>query len=399
MSFFCAWVLVYSSFVNTVIGETPLAIVSLVLLLVQLLFYYFSRVKRMYFTARIIFAVISQIFIILNYFFNAGIDGPTLIVEFIVFFFLVIVFPNKQAFGWVALTLFIPLAAIITEYHFPWMVEGAYSSRYFRFMDVFLAYFFAVIFVVLNIIFLKGIYAKQVKTQQAQAEKLDLLNKENQKLFSIISHDLRSPLATIEGYLKEISQSSIPAELKQKLEQELLLQTTNTAGMLDNLLFWSKNNLEGITFEPVRFNLVQVMSETLFILENSASRKGIKFICDSPSDLTLTGEPRQIEILIRNLIQNAIKFTMPGGEIKLVMFFNEKDLVLTVEDTGVGMSQVVLDELFVKNIESTFGTKNEKGIGIGLKLCVQIVQIHSGVISVESTLEKGTKFTVSIPLG
>jgi len=353
----------------------------------------------MYFTARIIFAVISQIFIILNYFFNAGIDGPTLIVEFIVFFFLVIVFPNKQAFGWVALTLFIPLAAIITEYHFPWMVEGAYSSRYFRFMDVFLAYFFAVIFVVLNIIFLKGIYAKQVKTQQAQAEKLDLLNKENQKLFSIISHDLRSPLATIEGYLKEISQSSIPAELKQKLEQELLLQTTNTAGMLDNLLFWSKNNLEGITFEPVRFNLVQVMSETLFILENSASRKGIKFICDSPSDLTLTGEPRQIEILIRNLIQNAIKFTMPGGEIKLVMFFNEKDLVLTVEDTGVGMSQVVLDELFVKNIESTFGTKNEKGIGIGLKLCVQIVQIHSGVISVESTLEKGTKFTVSIPLG
>jgi len=63
------------------------------------------------------------------------------------------------------------------------------------------------------------------------------------------------------------------------------------------------------------------------------------------------------------------------------------------------MSQVVLDELFVKNIESTFGTKNEKGIGIGLKLCVQIVQIHSGVISVESTLEKGTKFTVSIPLG
>ncbi|MFT4779276.1 MAG: hypothetical protein ACJAU0_001588 [Flavobacteriales bacterium] len=90
--------------------------------------------------------MVSQIFIFLNYFFNAGIDVPALIVEFIVFFFLMIILPNKQAFGWVALTSFIPLAAIIIEYYFPWMVEGASSSRLLQFMDVLLDYFFAVIF-------------------------------------------------------------------------------------------------------------------------------------------------------------------------------------------------------------------------------------------------------------
>lgn len=306
MAFLTLCVLVYTSAVNVIIGELFLALIAAGLFALLVVLYYFSRVLKKYNAGRYIFAFLSQAFLLLNYFFNAGIDGPTLIFEFVVFFFLIVLFPSRKAFIWVVLTLVLPLIAIGVEYSWPELVEGGYSSRYLRFLDIFFAYVLAVVFVVLSLLFLKSLYEKQERIQRNLAEELEALNQENQKLFSIVSHDLRSPLSTIEGYLKELSQTELDPNQRRMLENELLKQTENTSVMLDNLLVWSKQKIDGANPNQVRFKLKESISESLFVLEKIAARKGVNFNFHVPTDLQLLGEPRQIEILVRNLVQNAI---------------------------------------------------------------------------------------------
>lgn len=399
MAFLTLCVLVYTSAVNVIIGELFLALIAAGLFALLVVLYYFSRVLKKYNAGRYIFAFLSQAFLLLNYFFNAGIDGPTLIFEFVVFFFLIVLFPSRKAFIWVVLTLVLPLIAIGVEYSWPELVEGGYSSRYLRFLDIFFAYVLAVVFVVLSLLFLKSLYEKQERIQRNLAEKLEVLNQENQKLFSIISHDLRSPLLTIEGYLKEMTNSEIDHSYRRILEYELLHQTENTSGMLDNLLIWSKQKIDGKGFTPVHFKFMEVMSDSLSVLEKMALRKSITFTFAAPSDLVLYGEPRQIEILLRNLIQNAIKFTEANGQVNLTVENVGSQTVITINDTGVGIKKEKLEAIFSEKVQSTFGTNNEKGIGIGLNLCQEITMLHQGLIAVESTANVGTKFIVTLPNG
>lgn len=246
---------------------------------------------------------------------------------------------------------------------------------------------------------IKKLYAKL----QSSEYKLKQSNASKDKFFSIIAHDLRSPLLGIVG-LSEIL-------LKQKAENEnkkyhriIYESSTQTLNLLDNLLSWSRAQKGQIAFRPQTLAIGLLIQDIIALYNEQARKKGINLISQVPSDVEISADMNMINTVIRNLISNAIKFTYNGGEIVVGSdtIFNAKSqkfIKIFVKDNGVGIPSSLQHKLFniAENI-TTPGTENESGSGLGLILCHEFVHKHGGEIWVESTINKGTTFYFTIPL-
>ncbi|HBG88353.1 MAG TPA: hypothetical protein DEG09_04460 [Marinilabiliaceae bacterium] len=222
------------------------------------------------------------------------------------------------------------------------------------------------------------------------------------RLFSIIAHDLRSPMATLTALSQILSQLLSKGEIKEA--EELNRSIFDTLGqidfMLDNLLNWSINQQD--IYHPLisQFDLPELSSKILKAYFQTALAKDITLTFESDTaSLLVESDSNCWSVIIRNLVNNALKFTHPGGWVKVSLKAAEDSAVLEVMDNGIGMTPQRLDKLFSKfESKSSWGTRNEKGQGLGLSLIHEFVTLSKGQIKVSSELNKGTKFTVSIPL-
>jgi two-component system NtrC family sensor kinase len=240
----------------------------------------------------------------------------------------------------------------------------------------------------------------QLKIQKAE---LELANETKDRFFSVISHDLRGPMGAI-GNLVILANDALVSEQMAELRSLLNMMGDNSREvetLLNNLLHWSVGQRGAYQkhFDTINFN--QLVNNVISIYTPIAIAKGIEltFSPSQPSHWVVT-DPNSWAVIVRNLVNNAIKFTHTGGKVEITTSQKENILILKISDTGIGMEKSVVENLFKSSVNlPQWGTNYEKGMGIGLSLIKDFVDINDGEIEVSSVLGKGTTFTVMIPVG
>ena len=232
-----------------------------------------------------------------------------------------------------------------------------------------------------------------------QKEELGQLNNVKDRFFSIISHDLRNNLTTMKLYFDLVSNPDYePSEDMEDMTKQISSSVENTIDLLENLLVWAQAQIKGIDINPQQLILSHVIKGNIDLLAGNAHTKNIELSSDVSTDLCAFADEDMINLVIRNLISNAIKFTPKGGSIRITGNNNNNTVQINITDTGVGISKVNLEKLFVKNSNpTTLGTANEKGTGLGLLLCKEFIEKNNGSISVSSQPDKGSTFTIILP--
>lgn len=348
----------------------------------------------------------------LMYFFNSGIAGPTDLF-FLLFLLLSIgISPNQQYKFWIPLNIGVYLSLITYEYFNPSMLPEAYNSRSSRFIDHSSAYMVVGAIAYFCIAYIRDSYEKErravaektaaieEKNRQIieQNKELERLNAEKNKLMSIVAHDLRSPLGNIQSFLELLTQDALEENEKLEIEQELLNSTNNTLTMLSKLLNWSKTQLHGVTAQPEYLNLCKLLEPTISLERQVAEQKSIRIDHEFDPAIMIYADSDMMQLILRNILGNAVKFTEPGGSIYLRSELSGTHCVISITDNGIGIPQEKQESVFSLNVQSTFGTKNEKGVGLGLMLCQEFIQAQNGSIRFESEPGIGTTFYVTVPL-
>ncbi|MEL7249287.1 MAG: HAMP domain-containing sensor histidine kinase [Bacteroidota bacterium] len=241
---------------------------------------------------------------------------------------------------------------------------------------------------------------RQTQKQLAQQNtELANLNRTKDQFFGIIAHDLRSPITALGGageqlafYLKKGDNNKL-----KRLAARLDSTTQNLSKLLDNLLQWALVQLEQLPFHPQQMQLHEISTEVVHLYEPIAEAKDITLTNEISTELQLLADPNAIRTILRNLINNALKFTSARGEVRLTAKANGTATTITVKDNGRGMDDAQVQQLFGAQSLPTTGTAGEKGMGLGLVLCQELVKLHQGNIAVESVPDKGTSFMIQLP--
>lgn len=240
---------------------------------------------------------------------------------------------------------------------------------------------------------------KQNKEIIIQKEQLTQLNNVKDRFFSIISHDLRNNLTSMKLYFELISNKNYKPSDEKHLTGEIASSVNNTIDLLENLLVWASEQIKGKAINIVRLNLFEIANDNVALLNGNSAQKNIELENLVDEDSFAYGDLDTINLVVRNLISNAIKFTHEGGSVSISSQITGEFIHISVLDNGVGISSDKIPLLFTqyKN-NSTKGTGNEKGTGLGLMLCKEYVEKNKGQIWVESEQGKGSCFLFSLPL-
>ncbi|TAL66895.1 MAG: PAS domain-containing sensor histidine kinase [Bacteroidetes bacterium] len=261
-----------------------------------------------------------------------------------------------------------------------------------------------------KIIYYEGIVEDVTEKRKAEKELIRSeamfkeLNNAKDKFFSIIAHDLKNPLATFIMTAEVLSSSweSFDENEKKELIENIKINSRNLLQLLENLLTWARSQSDKIEINKIRFDLHQTAVETLNLLSITAQNKGIELHIEIKENTFVYADYYMISTVIRNLISNALKYTKQGGSVILSVDFpdndEEKFIKLSVTDSGVGMDKSDSDKLFRVDVrQSTAGTNDEKGTGLGLLICKDFVEKNGGRIWVQSEKGKGSIFNFTIP--
>ncbi|MEM9824820.1 MAG: ATP-binding protein, partial [Bacteroidota bacterium] len=240
---------------------------------------------------------------------------------------------------------------------------------------------------------------KQKAELEQQKSTLERLIQTKDRFFAIIAHDLRGPLNNLHGLSKQVGYLI----RKDRMEDVHLLgekveeATTGVTKLLDNLLAWALLQKETFPHDPRWIEISAIFEEILTIYRPAAEAKGVFIEFDIQHD-KVHADKDAFSAIIRNLVDNALKFSRSSGKIKLKAFQENKQLIVEVSDQGVGIAPNEIDQLFaVDGKRRQRGTRGEKGVGLGLALCKELVEKHEGSISVNSHLEEGSTFRIVLP--
>ena len=243
---------------------------------------------------------------------------------------------------------------------------------------------------------------KSAETQLAKnTRELEELNKAKDKFFSIISHDLRSPFNALQGiaeytiqYIDDMSKD----EIKESISN-IYNSTRKVYNFLNNLLEWTQIQTGRLELEKSKLNLNDLIAGVCSLYEESGINKKITIEQDVPKAAYIFADHYMIETVLRNLISNGIKFTHPGGKVSITAEVKGNLAEITVADTGIGISNENQQKLFrIDDQYRVEGTANEKGTGLGLILCKELVEKNGGTIRLESKKDEGSKFIFTVPL-
>jgi signal transduction histidine kinase len=245
---------------------------------------------------------------------------------------------------------------------------------------------------------------RELEEKNRQIEKseneLRNINAAKNKFFSIIAHDLKNPLHTIMGYSDLLSKDYelFTDEERRKFAGDINQSTNSLFRLLQNLLEWSKAKTGNLKPKPMELELKRIIDNSMGILRSMAENKRLSILSNIDADLKLYSDPLMIETVIRNLVNNAIKFTPENGRIEISAFKQDNNIKISIKDTGVGLTEDELQNLFkIDSKVKRKGTNQEDGSGLGLILCQEFVEMNSGSLSVISNPGKGSTFIITLP--
>jgi len=232
-----------------------------------------------------------------------------------------------------------------------------------------------------------------------QATELKELNNTKDKLFSIIAHDLKSPSGSLLIFSEMLKENLEHNTKNFEYAQNLYDAALNNYTLLENLLEWSRAQMNRIKLSPTVFTLGDMVKTNIAILSLNTEKKNITIDNKIDSSLLVCADKNLVNIILRNIITNAVKYSFQGGKITVEAARHEKLVEISVADTGIGIPDKLLKTLFlIENKQSRAGTNDEPGTGLGLILCKEFVELHGGSIWVDSEVKKGSTFHFTLPL-
>lgn len=232
---------------------------------------------------------------------------------------------------------------------------------------------------------------KNRKQLSNQNEELSALNETKDKFFSIIAHDLRSPMVALQGvgqkldYFIRKEKYEKLLEVGGKIDQSI----DHLNHLLNNLLSWATSQNQQIPYHPERLKVNELIEENLALYRSLAETKSVSFQFQ-PDEKYIYADLNTVSTVFRNVLSNALKFSPENGTIHIKAFSKNDGLAVAITDQGRGMEQAQIDQFSSRLSKSTVGTKGEKGFGLGLKLCFEFMTLNQGSMHINSELEKGT---------
>ncbi|WP_041649482.1 tetratricopeptide repeat-containing sensor histidine kinase [Marivirga tractuosa] len=242
------------------------------------------------------------------------------------------------------------------------------------------------------------ILAKQQKTIESQKLRLESLNFTKDKFFGIVAHDIKAPLNNMKA-LSDLMLSHID-RLEKKEIREMAQMTSNslksTIKMADNLISWARLQMGDVAVDQSLVDVGNNLADIVTLFKDIAAKKQIEMLSSFESDLKIIVDPNQLEFIIRNLLNNAVKFTRAHGMIKISGQQENNKVIITVADNGIGMPDEIKENVFkLESKHSMKGTDGEKGTGLGLMLCQEFITLNNGVLTIESKEDQGTVITLT----
>lgn len=235
-------------------------------------------------------------------------------------------------------------------------------------------------------------------TLEQREMQLNGINKTKDKLFSIIGHDLRGPVGALQSLLKLFNRGDVKKDELLAFIPKLNHDIDHIAFTLNNLLSWGQTQMNGTITRPSKIALKTIVKDNISLLKEIAENKSIKIINKVSKKSKAWSDENQIDIVIRNLISNALKFTPNNGMVTIAADEKNDFWVISVNDTGIGITKEAKEKLFTESSNrTTYGTNNEKGTGLGLSLCKEMVGNNGGEIWIESLPNKGATFYFTLP--
>jgi len=242
---------------------------------------------------------------------------------------------------------------------------------------------------------------KSFNNQLSDSERnLQELNRTKDKLFSIIAHDLKNPFIALNGYSELLHEGfdDYSDEDKMQMIKDIRDVSDSTFQLLENLLNWARLQTGGMGFVKEKLDLSNLIRENLSLIQPAIKLKQLNVVSKIEEGLEISADKEMVNTIIRNLLSNGIKFTHQEGKIAISAESKNGLVHLTVEDSGIGIRPEDIEKLLSHaEFLSTKGTDGEKGSGLGLVLCQEFIQKHGGQIAIESVLNEGSKFTITLP--
>lgn len=397
-SFFVLLVLLFEAFFNLAIHLYVSAVLAFMVLGIQTYLFYLSRIKNKLQLAVICSAIEVNLLKSVGYYYNSGITGATLLLFAASLFILMSVSKKKLWPILLGINLTVVTCLIASEYFYPDIIRQHYANRTEQFADNLISYLVTLVLLYTGTAAIRKSYTVQKNLADEKTLALELMNAEKVKLFSIIAHDLRTPLASVQQYFNVMTEIGVETAERIDIERNLLETIGKTQELLTNLLKWAKNQMDGtiVGLQPVR--LSPYLVETTDLFENIAIKKEISLNSYAGEDVIIKADPDMLQIVIRNLLNNAVKFTQKGGKIELRTLVTGNNCIISIADNGVGIPLNRQGDIFSLSMSSTNGTQNEHGTGLGLVLCKDYTELQGGRIWFSSNEGKGTTFYLSLPL-
>ncbi|HEV3412932.1 MAG TPA: HAMP domain-containing sensor histidine kinase [Puia sp.] len=372
------------------------AVVSLLVLVLN--------ARREYYLAQIAYFVGYPIATSFVYFwgFNMGVE-----LSFILYGILSVFFIQDLSQMLFALALsmasYFGLAVVCKNYTF----QLATGNLYFYFFNQLLAlgFIFYGLFLIkkentgyqYSILRQKEAIAKNEQQLKQQTEELLLLNSFKGRLFSIIAHDLKSPIYALRNLFRNMQQYDLPAEDIKGMVPEIVNELTYTTSLMENLLLWARSQMRADSVKPQPIDLAAMIEEVGRLLRLQADAKHIRLKVSGDNPVIAFADRDMVSLIVRNLLSNAIKYTPDNGNIKIAAQKKPTGVELFVQDSGLGIEPEALEKIKKNIFYSTKGTSGESGTGLGLMLCREFAVRNGGELLIESQPGKGSVFTVKLP--
>jgi signal transduction histidine kinase/Flp pilus assembly protein TadD len=245
----------------------------------------------------------------------------------------------------------------------------------------------------------RNLLREKNKKIEKQRKELTQIVSTKDRMFSIIAHDLKSPFQSLQGYSELLISEFSKLNDKEKFEyiSNIKRISKNSTDLVENLLQWTRAQSGSLEYKPENLNLKKITDSTIELAKSAADRKHIKIISKINSNIFVYTDKNIITTILRNLLNNAVKFSLPNCSIEIYTIIKENNIILNVKDNGLGIEKERLETIF-DVCTSTNGTENEVGSGLGLALCKEFVNSYNGEIKVESVINKGSIFSFTIPI-
>jgi len=238
----------------------------------------------------------------------------------------------------------------------------------------------------------------KAKLMEKQATELRDLNMIKSKLFSIISHDLKSPMYALQNLFNNAKSLDLPAEEIKAMIPDVVNDLNFTTSLIENLLQWAKCQMQSTVSNPQILNVSKLAGETVRLLHLQAEAKKISVETKTDLSVCAWADKNMINLVLRNLLSNAIKFTPEHGRIVIGTFESSSCAEIYIQDTGMGISEEIIKKINSDKFYSTNGTNSETGTGLGLMLCKEFLTKNDGRLMIESSPGVGSTFSFTLPL-